>query len=412
MSKDNFDRLRFELNHVFTPGAPIAEKDLFAGRVRQMSMMLDAISKPGQHAVLFGERGVGKTSLANVLSDFLRSKSERIVINRINCEPNDTYNSLWRNMLRRIVVSEIRQAVGFANRSVETKRTAADGLPKVLSADDIRRVLEDISQGVILILIFDEFDRIRDLSVKTQIADTIKMLSDFRVTATVVLIGVADSVDHLIAEHQSVERALVQIPMPRMSPSEIGEILSRGLQKMKMEAGAPVFEEIKRFSQGLPYVAHLLALHSSSVALTSRTLAITAEHVAKALKGALDQWQQSTRSHYYQATKSPQPGHMYREVLLACALAVTDEFGFFSAADVRAPLRSITGKKLAISSFSRHLRELSSDARGDLLQCVGETRRYRYRFSSPLMRPYIIMRSFADGLAESQQIQVIEGLSD
>ena len=40
---------------------------------------------------------------------------------------------------------------------------------------------------------------------------------DAKVPATVVLIGVADSVGELIREHGSVERALVQIQMPRMS---------------------------------------------------------------------------------------------------------------------------------------------------------------------------------------------------
>jgi hypothetical protein len=38
----------------------------------------------------------------------------------------------------------------------------------------------------------------------------IKVLSDNSVPATLVLVGVADSVDALIVEHQSIERALVQ----------------------------------------------------------------------------------------------------------------------------------------------------------------------------------------------------------
>lgn len=374
-----------------------------------MNAMLDAISNPGHHAILFGDRGVGKTSLSNVLSGYISSKAAHFVANRVNCEPNDTFSSLWRKMLRSIEITEFKPGVGFTAKEIETRRSAIEGMPRLIAADDVKRVVDDISRGLILVLIFDEFDRIRNEVVRTQMADTIKMLSDFRVQATVVLIGVADSVDQLIAEHQSVERALIQIPMPRMSAGEVAEILSRGLSKAGMTAVGNVESDIKSFSQGLPYVAHLLSLHSARAALRKKSLVIDSSHVAEALKGALDQWQQSIRSSYYEATKSPQPGHMYREVLLACAVAPIDEFGFFAAADVREPLRAITGnKKLAISSFSKHLRELSAGGRGQILQCVGEARRFRYRFTGPLMRPYITMRSFADGVAGSELLSKLE----
>ncbi len=48
-------------------------------------------------------------------------------------------------------------------------------------------------------------------------ADTIKTLSDWGTEATIILVGVGDSIDQLIEEHESVVRALVRIHMPRMS---------------------------------------------------------------------------------------------------------------------------------------------------------------------------------------------------
>ena len=77
------------------------------------------------------------------------------------------------------------------------------------------------------------------------------------------------------------------------------------------------------------------------------------------LKPLVDQWHQSIKSAYYHATKSQQPGHIYKEVLLACALAEADDLGYFAAADVRGPLRAITGKSYDIPNFARHLKELS-----------------------------------------------------
>ena len=49
----------------FSPGAPIDDLNLLAGRAKQIDQMLDAVLQRGQHAILYGERGVGKSSLAN-----------------------------------------------------------------------------------------------------------------------------------------------------------------------------------------------------------------------------------------------------------------------------------------------------------------------------------------------------------
>lgn len=48
-----------EINKVFTPGSPVNERDLFAGRILQISTLIEATSQRGYHAVLYGERGVG-----------------------------------------------------------------------------------------------------------------------------------------------------------------------------------------------------------------------------------------------------------------------------------------------------------------------------------------------------------------
>ena len=111
-----------------------------------------------------------------------------------------------------------------------------------------------------LIVIFDEFDRIKNTEVITAMADTIKALSDNSVNATVLLIGVANSVNESIREHQSIERALVQIPMPRMSDDEIRTIVDKGLARLTMAIDDGAREDLVLFSQGVPYIAHLLCI--------------------------------------------------------------------------------------------------------------------------------------------------------
>ena len=98
-------------------------------------------------------------------------------------------------------------------------------------------------------------------------SDTIKSLSDYAVATTILLIGVADSVDELIQGHQSIERALVQVPMPRMSDGEVKEIVVKGLSRLQMGIEPDSLDELIALSQGLPYITHLLALHTARAAL-------------------------------------------------------------------------------------------------------------------------------------------------
>jgi hypothetical protein len=82
--------------------------------------------------------------------------------------------------------------------------------------------------------------------------------------------------------------------------------------------------------------------------------------------------------------------------------------GFFSAAAVRTPLRTLTDREYDIPNFAQHLKNFSEESRGAILFRTGETRRIRYRFTSPLHRPFIIMKGFKDGLLTREQMKQMQ----
>ena len=231
----------------------------------------------------------------------------------------------------------------------------------------------------------------------TLIADTIKTLSDHAVDATLLLVGVADSVDSLIKEHQSIERALVQVRMPRMSIPELNEIIEKGLLSAEMTICATARDKICALSQGLPHYTHLLALNAAQRAALDNRLEVTEQDVRAAIDTALAKAQQSIISAYHKATSSPRE-NLYAQVLLSCALAQPDNLGYFAAVDVRAPLSGIMRKTYEIPAFSQHLNAFCEASRGPVLQRTGTNRRFRFRFSNPLMQPYVIMDGIRRGL--------------
>ena len=63
------ENLRTTMHQVFTPGFPISHRDFFRGRVKQLQRILETVPSPGRHPIVFGQRGVGKTSLVSILVD-------------------------------------------------------------------------------------------------------------------------------------------------------------------------------------------------------------------------------------------------------------------------------------------------------------------------------------------------------
>ena len=253
-----------------------------------------------------------------------------------------------------------------------------------------------MAQSRALLVIFDEFDRLTDQPTRRTMADTIKALSDHAVPATIVVVGVADTVSDLIAEHESIDRSLIQIPMPRMEPSELGELLDKGMRKLGMRLELKARQKIIDLSQGLPPYTHRLALHATRAAIRTQRRTITEADVKHAIKDAVENAQQSLRENYRKAISSPQTGNLFGQVLLACARAKTDDFGYFAAADVRKPMSRIMRKRYEIPSFARHLNRFCQPERGCVLRKEGEKHRYRYRFSDPLMQPFVIMKGIVD----------------
>jgi Cdc6-like AAA superfamily ATPase len=368
--------------HVFTPSAPISDLSFLSGRLGQISDVVSAVSQRGQHVALYGERGVGKTSLANILGQ-LYSEHPTVSLDAfsVNCSTNDDFFSLWRSVFR------------------ETGLDESD-LPPDPSPEDVRHLLAGLPRPAIIVI--DELDRIEDDEALSLLADTIKSLSDHSVPSTLVLVGVANSVMQLIGDHRSIERALVQVGMPRMSMNELVEIMDKGCDHTGLIMSPENKQRISRFSEGLPHYTHLLALHAAQLTVREDRDVITNADVDEAMRLAVEK--HSIRSDYQLAVRSAKSENLFPEVLLACALAPKRDLGYFPAGAVREPLSAIRAKPISIASYVRHLNKFTQLARGAILQQEGEKGRTFYRFANPLLQPYVILHGLSQGLLTEEQL--------
>jgi hypothetical protein len=404
---------------VFQPRTPITTTELFAGRWNELTAVADAVNQPGLHVVIYGERGVGKSSLANVvkptiwtLDNMGKDRSqwiERLVIKAV-ASSGDTFSKIWDNLFKELAWNDDRPVAGMLqNLKKRISIREAFDLTDTLQIDDVRRVLSNMPGAVFIV---DEFDRaVTDTS--REFTDLIKSLSDFAIDCTVILVGVSDTVDKLIADHASIHRALIEILLHRMKPEELTVILQNAEKSLSVNFSEDAKKLIVRVSQGLPHYTHLIGLHAVRMTATERfSRSIDRSEVFEALKKAVTQAEQTITDKHSRATHSAHKDALYRHVLLACALTAAsshDALGYFNPAALVDPLGQILGRDVAIATFSNHLSEFCQEKRASVLERDGQPWGYRFRFRDPLLVPYVFMNAVDANLISGEKlVQMLE----
>jgi Cdc6-like AAA superfamily ATPase len=380
------------VREAFSPHSPVNQSSLFRGRAEQIRMTVDAAKARGLHVVIYGERGVGKTSLANMIRDAMGE----VQTSRVNCSEFDTFTTVLRRSLATIMVPKPGEDPPGFERAASAERTSSIDLPKgEFSPDFVASLVADLAQPIVLII--DEFDRLKP-SETMAFADFLKSLSDRGSPSTVVLVGVAEDINALIKEHASVERCLRQVRLQRMSNAELTEIVQGGLQAAGLTLDSDlVLAYILHVSQGFPHYTHLLAQNGARAAIEAGRLSVTPVDVIQGMGRAVQEADQSHRDLYHRAVTGGKKRNLWKDVAMACAIAPSDERGYFSSPDVQERLATLLNHPIKPQTLSYHLRKMTEPGRGPLLERIGPERRYRFRFLKPFMRPFIAMTAINEG---------------
>ncbi|MCG8620463.1 MAG: ATP-binding protein [Proteobacteria bacterium] len=399
MSGEEKARFEIKARSLFTPAAPISKGELFNGRLPQIGRIIKAVFDAGRHVILFGERGVGKTSLGNALPHLLKA-GDSIKVIRVQSSPNDDYEALWGKVFSEIWVKVPGANHGNYGNEETVKRTMLDiykASKKQVTPNEVVNVMRGFAEKMFFVTIFDEYDCIQNKEARKIMAHTIKALSDAGVNVTIVLIGVADDINALVEDHQSVNRNIEEIRMPRMNKGEMEEVLDKRLPTLGMAIENDAKNMIVTLSRGLPEYVHILGRDSVLDATSKDQKIITIQNVREAVKAMLQYSDQSASNSYRKAVASNKPNALYKKVILACAMAEVDGEGQFNPAGIVHPLRKISGRgDIDIANFQPHLSKFCSNERGNILERRGRPRAYKYRFREPKMQPFIIMKGIKD----------------
>ncbi|MDL2169758.1 ATP-binding protein [Asaia sp. HumB] len=399
-----------EVKKIFTPSRPVTDQNIFSGRKEQLKECCSILETPGLHGILYGERGVGKTSFANIISIFLKAgfvvdgKVDDVNISlvgdvnviKVECSSSDTFETLIKSIYSQVTITTIKEKIGFGHEGeVEQQEiTLASTLTDKTSflPSHVAMVFRQLPGKNFVII--DEFDRLRaDTFSLANFADFLKVLSDVGEASNVhfLIIGVGESVSSIIGEHASIERNLTQVHMSTMAEGEITNIIKKGLKKLEMTMGTDIVDNVVSICCGYPHYAHLLCLYACMNALNDNRLSVSLADLNFAISKSIEKASDGLKRSYRSATITNKQ-NIYPEVLLACSICSSDEYGTFQPKDVEGPLARLLKRPIAVPNFGAHLRNLCKEERGNILVQDGSKGRRRYQFRNPLMRAFIRLK--------------------
>jgi len=377
---------------VFTPSSPIKDPDNLKGRDKEIEAILTTLISKGRHGLIFGDRGIGKSSLAiSSLNGALKSKIHKGTIIKVQCGESSTFEKIIKKAL-------IESDEDYASYKMEEtiKTTGSLGVPKVISGErqvEIKKIIEkekidpqqaaDAIKDLNAILLIDEFD-VTSEEVKKSVAELIKQLSDNESKIKIIIVGISKDGASLVAQHPSVTRCLDEIKLERVSNADIKNIIDDGEGKLGIEFDPEIKEKIIKISNGFPYFTHLLGLKCAEVALSENKSKVDESIFKEALNLAVKSSEGSLIRDYELAIKSSR-NNKYSKILLAAAKIKSSSF---TTKEWIERIEEETGVTYNNQSMSNFIGRLMSADKGGTIEKVSHG---VYRIKDPRMASFIIM---------------------
>lgn len=374
------------INEAFVPMKPV-NTNFFCGRSKEVEKIVTDIINPGAHVLLYGDRGVGKTSLAVHSCEQLLSHGyiERFIV--VRCSRKDTFESISHRFFEQLGIVKVTKRATTSNveggisvvKGGHSSSTEEEVYSEFSSPGWVAREIVDMN----LVIVIDEFDTIEDSGEKEKFSQFIKILSDSGSHLSLLVVGIAMSAAELLEGHMSVSRSLTEVKLERMSDEELLDIIKKGEDRTGLLFDDKVKKTIVSSSFGFPYFTHLLALKSAEEAVVSDLHIVTEEMLVVGLRKALEDSLASFREKYDNAIGS---NETKRKVIFCCA-----QFGneVFSAEALRNKYESIFGEKIEPINVSNAIAKAMSDTPDTILR---RRKQGSYYFNDPRMPVYIVLR--------------------
>lgn len=374
---------------VFTPGKlPIRPTNVYAARGSAEALFVKSLER-AMIPIVFGEYGVGKTSMARYA---LREKDKAGLLVNIGSVADKTLKDVFTQVLEKLGYSvktkkvetstESRayeqsdqgeaSAAGWLKAIIASKRTQSSGTNQqveeqfsVTSPTDSRII--EICEAAGVVLLIDELHRAsvdftRDLSkfIKTY-GNT--NCEEFKI----VLLGTSSDASRLVSSDPGIDRLVQEVHLKSMSDSESRYVVTKGMGDLGVGIENSLVTKVVRTCVGSPSILQYLSLEIAELAFQKNPKIAKDDDLQHALKTFVETKEARLYRLYVSAVETV--GEMrYRKQILRAMAESEDEYATMEV--IRVKVGEFLGRDVPSTALSGPLRDLKEERYGCVLSDV------------------------------------------
>lgn len=262
------------VRHVFLPSTPIREEARLVGRSEQVERVRRELRSPGRSVFIFGERGVGKTSLAQTVA-FTEDDTDNdpAIVSCYQADFSQLITRVVRHLMalpyyqstlkKKVLELKLGGAVGHILHRVETQPTEMVRVEPIYAVELLKSVAPANKTAVVVV---DEMDQASS-QLRRDLAHFVKQTGDEDCPIKFIFTGIANDVDELLEAHQSASRSVATVRLERLLLGDLVRILDSGFGVVDLGVADLLKRRIALMSDGFAYFTHLLGLKLAERAL-------------------------------------------------------------------------------------------------------------------------------------------------
>jgi hypothetical protein len=405
----NEEEFRQILAENLTPARAISSPQHLKGRAQKLQQIDRAFNSPGKHVFIYGDRGVGKTSLAQTAAILRQSSDAKPIL--VACggmgflkTMRDAIRSalpIGDSVFQKKVEQRLRLGTNFAG--YEFSKSLVNGaVPPIESVNDAVLMLKFVSEfhSKEPVIIIDEFDQLENDMDRKFCADIIKQISDQGINIRLIICGIGTSLEDLIGVHLSTGRYIYPIELERLTHDARWDIINSAAKALGVEIQQSHLLRIGQISDGFPYYVHLMGEQLLwSVFDDAATIQkCEQKHFEVGVKGAIAEAETTLKILYEKATQKY--SDVYPEILWAFAddsLLRRQISDVYTKSYLRIMSERLNRTPLHKDAFYNRVANLKSARHGHIIVAKGAG---WYEYRENIVRGYVRLR------AENEAIQL------
>lgn len=396
------------LNNYVSASQPIQSLEHLLGRSAELERIKKSLYAPGRHIFIYGERGVGKSSLAATAANQYQSPDSTYI--DVSCSPDATlisliisiaYQATELSHLRTISRSSSSglnfRYLTLVNNCIETQCNLHESVRTLSDAISLLKEVAELHSERPIVVI-DEFDRILSTEERNKFADLLKHLGDKKIPIKFIFTGVGSSLNELLGSHHSAIRQLETIQLTKLSWDARWNILLSATDAFKITVNHNICVRIAAISDGYPYYVHLITekLLWRVFEDKDEVFEVTKEHFNLALRDAIDGITAELNRPYELAVN--RRSIEYEAIIWATA---DSDYLQSSLSDMYASYEYIMKQlddhsSVGYEKFSQQIRNLKKPNFGEIL--ISDMQRGYYTYREKMLRGYVRLQAEANNI--------------